>query len=126
MPYTLEYRVLPEYLEVSLIGDIIPGKELSEAKDRWTKIAALCKKEDRRLILAFMDLKGQHSIDSKFNLIDSASSFGWSQNYRLAIVTKGNELFHHLLFTETAMNNMGYEMKIFRKKREAKKWLFLS
>jgi hypothetical protein len=124
MPYTIEHRVLPEYIEVYIKGTIVPGKELKEAIERWAMVAELCVKEDRRLILAFMDLEGQHSLDSKFNLVDAASSFGWRPEYKLSMVIKKEALHNHLLFTETVMNNLGFEMKIFRKKRNGKKWLF--
>lgn len=124
MPYTLEHRVHPEYLEVHVKGNIIPGKELKEAKERWTAIADLCKLTDRNLVLAFLDLKGQHSTSSKFNLVDAAAHMGWSANYKLSVVVKNEEQFNHLSFTETVMNNLGYEMKLFLKRKEAKKWLF--
>jgi hypothetical protein len=124
MPYTIEHRVLPEYIEVYIKGTIVPGRELKEAIERWAMVAELCVKEDRRLILAFMDLEGQHSLDSKFNLVDAASSFGWRPEYKLSMVIKKEALHNHLLFTETVMNNLGFEMKIFRKKRNGKKWLF--
>ena len=124
MPYTIEHKVLPDYIEVYIKGTIVPGKELKEAIERWAKVAELCVQEDRRLILAFMDLEGQHSLDSKFNLVDAATSFGWRPEYKLSMVIKKEALFNHLLFTETVMNNLGFEMKIFRKKRDGRKWLF--
>ncbi|MGB5646271.1 hypothetical protein [Muriicola sp.] len=124
MPYTIEHRVHPEYLEVHVEGDIIPGKEVQEAVERWSKVAKICKSEDRNLILAFIDFRGQHSITSKFSLVDGAASFGWMPHYKLSVVVKNEQQFQHLAFTETAMNNLGYEMKLFKKKREAKKWLF--
>lgn len=123
MPYTLEHKVLPDYLEVHIKGTIVKGKELKEAIERWSKVAELCVKEDRRLILATMDLEGQHSLDSKFNLVDSATSYGWLHDYKLSMVINKEALFNHLLFTETVMKNLGFEMKIFRKKREGIKWL---
>ena len=64
-----------------------------------------------------------HPIVSKFNLVDSASSLGWRLEYKLAMVVKKEELLDNLSFTETAMNNLGYEMKLFLNNREAKKWL---
>jgi len=123
MPYTIEHEVFPEYLEVYIKGTIIPGKELQEATERWTKVATLCAQEDRKLILAFIDLKGQHSTDSKFNVVDAATTFGWRPEYKLSVVVNDGNQYDHLAFTETVMNNLGYEMKLFRKKREAKRWL---
>ncbi|WP_297763137.1 hypothetical protein [uncultured Muriicola sp.] len=124
MPYTIEHRVLPEYLEVHIEATIVPGKEAQEAIERWFKIAELCKIEKRNLILAFMDLQGQHTTDSKFKLVDTASTLGWLPNYKLSMVVKNEKQQHHLSFTETAMNTLGFEMKIFKNKRDAKKWLF--
>jgi hypothetical protein len=101
----------------------LPGKELKEAVERWSKVAKLCKQEDRNLILAFIDLEGQHSTSSKFNLVDAASTFGWQPDYKLSVVVKTDKQFQHLSFTETVMTNLGYEMKLFTNKREARKWL---
>lgn len=123
MPYTLEHRVLPEYLEVHIKAEIVPGKELKEAIERWTKIAALCNEYDRNLILTFIDLDGQLSNYEKFNLVDSASSFGWRPEYKLSLVVKNEEQLIHISFIETVMNNLGYEIKLFLNKREARKWL---
>ncbi|QBA64764.1 hypothetical protein [Muriicola soli] len=124
MPYTLDHRVLPKYLEVHIKGNIVPGKELKEAMERWSEVAQLCKVKERNLILVFMDLEGRHSTSSKFNLVDTASTYGWQPDYKLSIVVKNEEQYQHLSFTETVMNNLGYEMKLFLSKREAKKWLF--
>ncbi len=123
MSYTLEHRVLPNYLEVHIKGQIIPGKELREATERWSRVAVLCEEEDRNFILAFIDLEGQHTTSSKFNLVDAATTFGWRPEYKLAAVVKNEDQFLHLSFTETVMNNLGYEMKLFLNRREARKWL---
>ncbi len=124
MSYTLEHKTLPKYLEVHIKGTIVPGNELQGALERWSEVAELCIHVGRNKILAFLDLDGHHSLNSKFNLVDSAPSIGWRQDCRLSVVVKNEQQFQHLAFTETAMNNLGYEMKLFKKKREAKKWLF--
>lgn len=123
MPYTIKHRALPEYLEVHMKGTIVPGQELKEALERWSKVAELCKNTNRRLILVFLDLKGQHTTVTKFNLADGAAGIGWHPDYKLSVVVRGKDLYHHLLLTETVMNNLGFETKLFTKKREAKKWL---
>ncbi len=110
MPYTIEHRIMPEYLEVHVKGTIVEGKELREAKERWSTIASLCRSTDRNLVLAFLDLEGQHSTSSKFNLVDAAANMGWVPDYKLSVVVKNQEQFIHLSFTETVMNNLGYEM----------------
>ncbi|MBT8281724.1 MAG: hypothetical protein KJO16_09110 [Muriicola sp.] len=124
MPYTLDHRVLPKYLEVHIKGSIVPGEELKEAMERWSRVAELCRTTNRNLILGFIDLEGKHSTSSKFNLVDTASNFGWQPDYKLSVVVKTEAQYQHLSFTETVMNNLGYEMKLFLSKREAKKWLF--
>ncbi len=123
MPYTIEHRVHPKYLEVHVKAEIVPGKELKEAKERWSRIADLCKSTSRNLVLAYIDLKGQHSTYSQFSLVDAAANMGWSPDYKLSVVVKNQDRFNHLSFTETVMNNLGYEMKLFLKRKEAKKWL---
>jgi hypothetical protein len=123
VPYSIVHTVLPDYLEVKINGTIMDGYALEEATERWSRVAALCEKVNRKLILAFVDLSGNHTTQSKFSLVDKAATFGWQQDYKLSVIVKNEEQYNHLLFTETVMNNLGYEMKLFRNKREAKKWL---
>jgi len=123
VPYSITHTVLPDYLEVRITGTIKEVYALEEATERWSRVAALCKKVNRKLILAFVDLKGSHTTQSKFSLVDKAATFGWQLDFKLSAVVKNEAQYNHLLFTETVMNNLGYEMKLFRNKREAKKWL---
>ncbi len=123
MPYTLKYKVLNTHLAVKINGSRVPGKEVEEGVSRWSKVAQICEKEGHDHILVIMDLNGKFSLDSAFKLVESADAIGWHKQYKLAIVAATEELFLSLSFTETAMVNQGYEMKLFRKKREAKRWL---
>jgi len=123
MSYTLKYKVLKTHLAVKINGSRVRGKEVEEGVSRWSKVVQICTKVGHDHILVIMDLNGKFSLDSAFKLVESADTIGWPRQYKLAIVAATEELFLSLSFTETAMVNQGYEMKLFRGKRGAKKWL---
>jgi hypothetical protein len=123
MPYSLKFKIYRDYLEVDIKGERIPGKIVEEGIARWSEVAKICEKNGIYKILANMDINGKWNKDSAFKLVDSADVVGWRKDYKLALVTPTDDLYMDLMFSETAMVNRGYEMKLFRGKRGAKKWL---
>ncbi|MDG1573397.1 hypothetical protein OZ410_13790 [Robiginitalea sp. M366] len=123
MPYTLSFSVQPEYLEVDMSVQVEEGLELREAFERWKEVAALCREHDRTRVLVTMVFEGEYSLELKFRLAKGASAIGWSPDLKLAVVIADPQQFERQLFTETAMVSLGYEMKLFTKKKPAKKWL---
>ena len=124
MPFTIKHTRFKDYLEVTIHSTITPGKEIEEATQRWTKVADLCEVENCHRILAILHFKGTYTKDKAFKLVDAAKKFGWKVHNKLAVVPVDEEWFYRLSFTETTMNRLGYEMKLFRNKRNGKKWLF--
>ncbi|QBA64765.1 hypothetical protein [Muriicola soli] len=123
MPNKIEHTVYPEYIEITMYGTILPSVEKAEALQRWSKILDLCKKENRKKVLAVSHFEGVYQIDTSFNLVENAGKLGWDHSYKLALVVEDKERFLRLMFIETAMIQYGYEMKLFDKKRAAIKWL---
>ena len=123
MPYELTYSVKPEYLEADIRVNISEGKTLREALGRWKEVAGLCRENERNRVLVTMEFNGSYDMETKFKLAKGAPAIGWSQDLKLAVVIKDPVHFTEQLFTETAMNRLGYEMKLFQKPRQAKKWL---
>ncbi len=123
MPYKLAYTVQPEYLEAKIRVNISPGAELKEALGRWKEVAGLCRENGRSRVLVTMEFSGSYDMETKFHLAKGASAIGWSHDLKLAVVIKDPVQFTEQLFTETALNRLGYEMKIFEKPRQARKWL---
>lgn len=123
MPYDLSFQVRPDYVTAKLSVKIAPGQELKEAMERWEAIARICRENNRDKVLVVMSFNGSYGMETKFKLAKGASSIGWTPNLKLAVVIADPDRFSEQLFTETALNNLGYEMKLFLKKRPAKKWL---
>lgn len=123
MPYDLTFQVRPEFLEAELSVEVAPGQALKEAMERWEAVARICRENDRDKVLVEMSFSGSYGMETKFKLAKGAASIGWSPDLKLAVVIPDPAQFSEQLFTETAMNNLGYEMKLFLKKRPAKKWL---
>ena len=123
MGYSMEYKRYPQYLEVVIRIQIEKGKELQEAVERWTKISELCKEHDLHRIMAIMEFEGFYGAETKFNLVKKASGFGWDPGYKLAVVVQNDRQYAEMMFTQTAMDNMGYQMKLFRNLRKARRWL---
>ncbi|MGB5646270.1 hypothetical protein [Muriicola sp.] len=123
MKNRIEHEVFEDYLEVRLYGVIDPEVEKEEAMARWTKIVALCEREKRKKALVISYFKGVYKINTSFTLVENANNLGWNLDYKLAMAVPDEDRFNRLLFIENAMIQYGYDMKLFRNKREAKKWL---
>lgn len=123
MNYTLEHIIYPEYLEIGIRGVINPSNEQRDAFERWRMIADLCKQTSKTRVLVISYFTGNYTLNTSFNLVDKAQNLGWNLKYKLAMVVLDGDRFAKLTFIETAMVNVGYEMKLFRNKRSAKKWL---
>ncbi|MGB5378719.1 hypothetical protein [Muriicola sp.] len=123
MKNRIEHEVFKDYLEVRLYGVIDPEVEKEEAMARWTKIVALCERENRKKALVISYFKGVYKINTSFTLVENANNLGWNLDYKLAMAVPDEDRFNRLLFIENAMIQYGYDMKLFRSKREAKKWL---
>jgi hypothetical protein len=126
MPFTLKHTRFKDYLEVTIHSTIIPGKEIDEATQRWNKVAELCEEENCFKVLAILHFEGVYNINKAFKLVGGAKDFGWKLHYKLAVIPVDEDWFYRLSFTETTMNRLGYEMKLFRSKRHGKKWLLQS
>lgn len=123
MPYKLTYTLNREFLEVDLRVRIVPEGELQEALARWGEVAALCRTHGLTRILVFMEFIGHHPMEVKFQLARGAADIGWTPDLKMAVVIPNEAQFSEQLFIETAMNSLGYEIKLFLKRRPAKKWL---
>ncbi|MBT8281723.1 MAG: hypothetical protein KJO16_09105 [Muriicola sp.] len=123
MPNRIEHTVHPEYIEITMYGTILPSVEKAESLQRWSKILDLCRKEKRKKVLAISHFEGVYQIDTSFNLVENAGKLGWDRSYKLALVVEDEDRYLRFMFIESAMIQYGYEMKLFDKKRTAKKWL---
>jgi hypothetical protein len=123
MTNRIEHEVHEHYLEVRLYGLVDPAAEKKKSISRWSKIAALCKQENKNKALVVSYFKGVYRMDTSFNLVDNANNLGWNFDYRLALVVPDADRFIRLSFIENAMIQYGYDMKLFQSKKEAKKWL---
>lgn len=123
MPYQLSFTIHPEYMEVELHVQIVAERELAEALERWKQVATLCKAHNKTRVLAIMEFSGTHDNEVKFQLAKGAFDIGWTPELKLAVVIADNTQRNAQQFTATAMNGLGYEMKLFAKPRQARKWL---
>lgn len=123
MNYTLEHIIYPEYMEIDIRGVINPSNEQRDAFERWRMIADLCKQTNKTRVLVISYFTGNYTLNTSFNLVDKAQNLGWNLEYKLAMVVLDRDRFAKLTFIETAMVSVGYEMKLFKNKRNAKKWL---
>ena len=123
MPYQLDFIIHKEFLEVHLNIQQPPEAELEEAIDRWKKIVQKCRETGLKRVLVAIDFTTLHGPGTAFNLIRSARKFGWGQDFSLAVVVRRDHQYTDLKFTETAMQNFGLQMKLFKNHRKAKRWL---
>lgn len=123
MPYTISHDYKQDYLDITIDVKVIPELALQEALERWNKVFELAANHAVKRVHVLMTFAGTLDLTSKFRLTTSAESLGMSKKCRLAVSIPDEQSYLELLFTQTALNRLGYQMKIFKAKKKAIKWL---
>jgi hypothetical protein len=126
MSVQLTYQVFRDYIRIELKGKRSEQNQLEEGIRMWKEIVGICEKERRKRILTISNIEGRLSLGSSFKLTDSLEAIGWKFDYKIAGVATVDILFMSLMMLETIMVNNGYECKMFKSERQAKKWLLQS
>ena len=123
MPYTLDHILRRDYLEVTMDVMVNQEKAMEEALSRWKKVLELSVQNKMNRVLAIMKFNETIDLHSKFQLTTSADSLGMKRSCRLAVVVREEKFYRDLLFAQTALHRLGYQMQLFRNRRRALKWL---
>lgn len=100
-----------------------PEQALKEALARWENVFEIARRTERDHILALMQFNATLDLQSKFQLTTSADLLGMDKKFRLAVVVREEQNYIDLMFTQTALNRLGYQMHLFRNRRKALRWL---
>ena len=61
-----------------------------------------------------------------YEVAGHSEEFGWSRDYKLALVDLNEESLQDNLFAETVAVNRGFNVKVFDNVKEAEIWLLVS
>ena len=123
MPVELSHINHPEYLEIFLDGNRIPGNELEETTAYWKRIFEISQKLGQRRILVLARIKGRFPVIAQVEISFRIKEIGCTHEHRIAAVAYSEETFIKAYLIEKLMLNWGYKTRLFRNKEKAKSWL---
>jgi hypothetical protein len=122
MAYDYKIEDKQQYIRVEISGMRRPGKQVKDIVPIWSEVTQTCKEKNIHKLLAILKLTGDVSVVGSYTIVNSADSFGWHPNLRVALIDLGEEGQNNL-FTETVAVNRGYQLKVFRNEQDGLNWL---
>ena len=123
MPIRLKLKIEDGFIRADFKGRRTEGKELQETKNAWIEVAQACRENNVFKILAIMQVEGKLPFDAAYKLARSVSEIGFTRDHKLAVIASKARILLNIRFSETIFRNRGYEVRIFKSERPAKKWL---
>ena len=123
MSYTFETEEIGDYIKVEISGEYTPGAELEDSVDVWGKIFRSCQGKNLKRILAIWKVPGYLPTMAAYNLAEAAEELGFDKKLKLAVVHLTEERYQDGIIAETFAVEHGFNVKIFKDKEKAKKWL---
>lgn len=122
MPAEITYREYREYILVEVQGSGRPEFVLPQAQIVWRRMSDLCRSLGKSRVLLVVNLQNHIPIGMSMDLARLAEENGWARQYKLAIVTDlENQMSMDLM--KSFLIHRGYEARVFRNARTARKWL---
>lgn len=123
MPYTILHDLNQDYLDIKIDVTVDPEHAMQEAFERWKNVFELSTKYAVKRVHVLMTFAGTLDLSSKFRLTTSAQTLGMSKSCKLAVSIPDEKSYQEFLFTQTALNKLGFQMKMFKSKSKAICWL---
>lgn len=122
MPAQVKYKVVRNYLDITIAGKGQAEHVVSESAKVWKRINEICESEQQYRVLARMQMSRQLPIRFSMDIAKGAQQCGWSPNYKLAFITNSeNHMTMQLI--KSFMRHLGYEVEVFSGPRTARRWL---
>jgi len=121
MGWNINFSGENKLVEIKYFG-IVSKKDLEEA---FSGAVEHWKEHNTFLILSdCSEMKGGHTLSDLFGIISEMENVDILRNVKEAvIISKNSEPAENIEFWETACRNRGFNVKIFKEKCEAEKWL---
>lgn len=122
MPAQVKYKVVRNYLDITIAGKGLPEYVVSESAKVWKRMHQICESEQQYRVLARMHMSRQLPIRFSMDIAKGAQQCGWSPNCKLAFIANSeNQMTMQLV--KSFMTHLGYEVEVFSGPRTARKWL---
>jgi len=124
VPYDVDIEEEDGYLRVEVSGHRIPGKEEEDAIGVWSPVAQVCREKQLDLVLGIYNVTGRLPTRAAHAIAYDPARFGWSRNFKVALVVSDEESRQDTLFVEDVAVSSGYRVRVFDDEQKAKVWLF--
>lgn len=123
MPYDLKIQEHENYLRVEVSGERTPGSEVEDATSVWSHVAEVCREKNKDRILGIYNVTGRLSARAAHAIAYDPARFGYSKQFKLALVDFNEESRQDILFGEDVAVSGGYQVQVFENEEEARAWL---
>jgi hypothetical protein len=119
MELDIDIKPNGQYLLVRYTGPNSP--EISRQANQ--KILDACDEFECFNILVIAYLENSLKVLENYNLYEMFKEFGFSSRHKMACVEQNPHTHQSTLFAETVLVNRGMNVRLFREREEAEKWL---
>ena len=126
MSLEISIQEFPDYLRVELSGARTSGREKEDAIDIWRQVIEACQTSGVNRILVISRVSGRIPTLDAYEVAGHPEKFGWSRDYKMALVDLDEESLQDNLFAETVAVNRGFDVKVFDNEKEAEIWLLVT
>lgn len=123
MSYEAKIETFSDHIRAVVSGTRTPGTAVANADLVGQRLVELCQKTGIKKVLLVINLSGRLSATDAYDIVANSEQYGWSREFKLALVDLNAESLEDSFFTETVAVNRAYPMSVFDNEEEAKDWL---
>ncbi len=112
-----------DYIEVQIYGVRTRGKEWEESASMFKHIFEISTRYGLKKILVQARHRGNFPINAHINFALQLKEIGCTLAHRIAYVTRDRQIQKNPPLIFGYMQSAGYEIQIFKRKEEGKRWL---
>lgn len=123
MGYETRIDVTADYVRAEVTGTRRLGDAAADAAESGKQIVTACRGSGLNRVLVILGLEGRLSAVDSYEIVTNSAEYGWSHDFKLALVNGDAASFDDSLFTETIAVNRAYTVKVFAVEADALTWL---
>ena len=126
MSLEISIKEFQDYIRVEVSGARTSGKEKEDAVNLWRRVVDACSESGINRVLVVSSVTGRIPTLEAYEVAGHPEEFGWSRDYKLALVDLDEESRRDNIFAENVAVNRGFQVKVFDNEQEAEIWLLVS
>ena len=123
MPYDTLFERRDGLLRVEVSGDRGDGNHVPNADEVGKKIVQECRDAGIDRVLLVLHLTGRATAFEQFRTVINSIRYGWSREFKLAVVDTNRETVADTRFVETVAVNRVFNVRTFATEEQAAQWL---